>query len=78
MDANLRKALLLKGLTDIEKINLVLQKFEVLGRKYVEVNEDPDRGAITMCHFCEKPIGLSGFEYDPEKGSMVHSYHLEK
>ena len=75
MDANLRRALLLKGLTDIENVNLRLQKLENLS-KHVEVNEDPERGVITMCHFCDKPIGLSGFEYDPEKGSMVHSYHL--
>ena len=46
-------------------------------RQFIEVNEDPERGlGITLCNYCSKPIGLSGFQYDPQNQTIIHTFHL--
>ena len=59
MDQNLRNALLMKNLTEIDKMNIILEKFDFY-RGFVEISDDSDKG-ITLCDFCKKPIGMTGF-----------------
>lgn len=75
MDKKERALLTLKNITEMEAFNQEMQKFEFMMR-FVQVSEDNELGT-TMCAFCDKPIQLSNFQFNPEKGTIVHSYHYE-
>ena len=59
MESHIRQGLLMKSITEFEKHNLELEKFEFLN-DFLEIHEDE-----TLCGFCSKPIGISGFQFDP-------------
>lgn len=75
MEHNFNKTLTIKCITDIEKHNQNVDKLDFLSQ-YIKIQED--LSVTTLCDYCEKPIGLSGFQYDPVKETIVHSYHLDK
>ena len=75
MDKKERALLTLRNITDMEVFNQEMQKFEFMMR-FVKISEDNELGT-TMCDFCGKPIQMSNFQFNPEKGTIVHSYHYE-
>ena len=74
MEHKLNQTLAVKYISEMEKHNQNVERLDFLS-EFVRIQQDFTK--TTLCDYCEKPIGLSGFQYDPVKESIVHSYHLE-